>query len=96
MRAEQLRLAGPGITTFAQCRGLELEVIDSEYCGRDYLVKGRSKGSGALELAPICFGKAQRPNLGETVKIELPAEALLPILGDRTCAKPILPPRVPR
>jgi ABC-type Fe3+/spermidine/putrescine transport system ATPase subunit len=82
--AEQLRLAGPGATTSAQCRVLELEVNDFEYLTQDYLVKGCSKGTRVLEPAPICFHTTQRPQLGETVTIELPAKALLPIMDDRT------------
>jgi ABC-type Fe3+/spermidine/putrescine transport system ATPase subunit len=82
IRAEQVRPVSPACSNRSGV--LELLVIDFEYRGRDYLVKGRPKTAGGLESLPICFRMAQRPRLGEVVNVELPSEFLLPILDDRT------------
>jgi putative spermidine/putrescine transport system ATP-binding protein len=78
IRAEQVRPCGTHASHLGKTLGLV--VNDFEYRGRDYLVKGRSLGSGTV---PICFRLAERPVLGEVVQVELPREALLPILDDR-------------
>ena len=80
IRAEQLRPAeGPG-------PALELAVSDVEYRGRDYLVKGRPVPAGSAPRRPspgICFRMAERPALGDRVRLALPAEPLCPIHDDR-------------
>jgi ABC-type Fe3+/spermidine/putrescine transport system ATPase subunit len=76
IRAEQVRVLAGSALGLGQV--LELRVEDFEYRGRDYLVKGR--GPGAV---PLCFRLAWRPELGELVRVELPPEALLPIVDDR-------------
>ncbi len=86
IRAEQLRLIGPGDGPSDGGTVLELVVNDFEYRGRDYFVKGRPKPAGRpaqLDRAPICFRMAQRPGLGDVVQVELPQAALLPIVDDR-------------
>lgn len=80
IRAEQVRLAGPDCPS---SQGIELVVHDSEYRGRDYLVRGLSKHSALQEETTLCFRMEQRPRLGETLRVELPVEALLPIVDDR-------------
>lgn len=86
LRAEQVRLAGTA--PYGDGTVLELVVNDFEYRGRDYLVKG-SPSPAALQGSPsLCFRSALRPRLGETVRVELPREALIPILDDRTTSGP--------
>ena len=84
VRAEQLRVAGPSAPP--QGLGLELLVVDFEYRGRDYLVKGRplpNREPTQPGAGPICFHMPERPALGELVQVDLPREALLPIQEDR-------------
>ena len=79
IRAEQVLPCGTNASN--RGRAMELVVNDFEYRGRDYLVKGRSLSAAAT---PICFRLAERPVLGEVVQVDLPQEALLPILDDRS------------
>ena len=76
IRAEHVRLARPGATPQESVIGLT--VLDAEYRGRDYLVKGRPQ-HGTL----LCFRMEQRPRPGEKLRVELPQEALLEIVDDR-------------
>ena len=75
IRAEHVRLAGDGAP-----HPVELTVLDAEYRGRDYLVRGRPRQDGTM---PLCFRMEARPLRGETLRVELPPEAMLPILDDR-------------
>ena len=84
IRAEEVRLVGPGTASSGHGTILELVINDFEYRGRDYLVKGQPRQTGNAEPASICFRTAQRPQLGTLVTAELPSEALLPILDDRS------------
>lgn len=77
IRAEQIRLA-------EREPSLELVVTELEYRGRDYLVKGRPKSSTVPEVTTLSFRMIQRPTLGEIVRVELPGQALLPIVDDRS------------
>jgi ABC-type Fe3+/spermidine/putrescine transport system ATPase subunit len=80
IRAEQVRLLGSAEATHELGRVLELTVVDFEYRGRDYLVKGQSASAGGVTC---CFRSVERPKLGDRVKAGLPREALLPIADDR-------------
>jgi iron(III) transport system ATP-binding protein len=77
IRAEQIRLA-------TSESSLELVVTELEYRGRDYLVKGRPRSATKPEAASLSFRMAQRPALGDVVRVELPHDALLPIVDDRS------------
>jgi len=84
VRAEELRVVGGCAPPHAQV--VELVIVDFEYRGRDYLVKGRPIPTSrplVHQAAPICFRLPERPALGEVVQVELPLDALLPILEDR-------------
>ena len=88
IRAEHVRLAGTGAGGSAQDQAIDLVVGEAEYRGRDYLVRGQPRAGarlGGLEPPPVCFRTAQRPRPGEVLRVELPAEHLLPIVDDRDC-----------
>ena len=84
VRAEQLRLVDSEILSSDRGQLLELVVNDFEYRGRDYLVKGQPRTPGLTATAPICFRMPERPRLGDVVRVELPLEALLTIVDDRS------------
>ena len=46
-------------------------------------MKGWLQHAEGREPAAICFRMPQRPALGDSVQMELPPEALLPLMDDR-------------
>jgi ABC-type Fe3+/spermidine/putrescine transport system ATPase subunit len=78
IRAERVRL----LAEKPSSEELRLEVVvqDVEYRGRDYLVKGTSSSLGD---AVISLRAPHRPRLGESLKVELPGQHLVPIVDDR-------------
>lgn len=84
IRAEHLRVLAPGARPSGQGLVLELVVEDFEYRGRDYLVKGRPGPGEKPDALDLCFRLERRPELGESLQVELDREALLPIVDDRS------------